>query len=190
MKYTKIPTNAFKTLTVNAGIIAKHFDTSTGEVLDADILGATSGGIKFSAVPAFKDWGEDIDNCPKNSKELKRIEDWEITLSGSFVSAGEDALTALLAAADNTESIKPRRDLKAEDFLDELWLIADYGDKDGDYIAIELKNALSTGGLALQTADKEKGKFDFTFTAHYSLADQDNVPCEVFLKTTPDSPTE
>ena len=181
MKFTKIPANTFETLTVNAGIILKHFDTSTGEVVDSDILGATSGGISFSAVPSFKDWGEDIDNCPKNSKELKKLEDWEITLSGSFASCGDDTMKTLLAAADKTTKIDLRKDLAGTDFLDELWLVADYGDTDGNFIAIKLINALSTGGLTLQTADREKGKFNFTFMAHYSLADQDKVPCEVYV---------
>ena len=43
-------------------------------------------------------------------------------------------------------------------------------------------NALSTGGFQLQTSDKAKGQFAFTYTAHYSMAAQDTVPFEVYIK--------
>ena len=44
-------------------------------------------------------------------------------------------------------------------------------------------NGLSTGGFSLQSANDGKGQFAFTFTGHYSIADQDKVPFEVYVKT-------
>lgn len=180
-KFTQIPVNTFETLTINAGVIAKAFVPSTGALENTDIIGATSGGISFAATPTFKDWGEDVDNCKKNMKELKRLEEWDITLSGSFASLSADNMKMLIAAADKADHITLRNDLKETDFIDDLWLIADYGSEDGAFIAIDLKNALSTGGMQLQTTDKEKGKFAFTFTAHYSMSSQENVPCEIWV---------
>lgn len=61
MKYTQIPTNTFSALQMNAGIVLSDFDTSTGTVDDADILGATTGGVNVTATPEFTDFGEDVD---------------------------------------------------------------------------------------------------------------------------------
>lgn len=66
MKFTQIPQDTFKELVLNAGVLLSAFSPDAGEVADDAIIGATSGGINFSAVPSFSDFGEDIDNCPKN----------------------------------------------------------------------------------------------------------------------------
>ena len=85
----------------------------------------------------------------------------------------------------NSNLIVPRNDLSQADFAD-LWLVADYSDKnndlDGGYCAIHLLNALSTGGFQIQTTDRAKGQFAFTFTGHYSIAAQSVVPFELYVK--------
>jgi hypothetical protein len=67
-KYTKIPTDTFQKLVINAGIICKNFDPATGEA--SNQIGATTGGLSIAVVPEYSDFGEDIDNCPKNMMEL------------------------------------------------------------------------------------------------------------------------
>ena len=44
-------------------------------------------------------------------------------------------------------------------------------------------NALNTGGFQIKSTDKGKGNFAFTFTGHYSMAAQDTVPYEVYIKS-------
>ena len=189
MKFTKIPSDTFKTLQMNAGVLATNFVPATG-TLDAEAqIGATSGGINFTATPTYSDFGEDIDNCPKNTKELKRLDEWEVTMSGTFVAADTAIAKLLVGAADidkqDTTKVTPRNDLADADFGD-IWFIGDYSDKNGEtnggFIAIKLINALSTGGFQLQTSDKSKGQFSFTFTGHYSIAAQGTVPFEVYIK--------
>lgn len=180
MKFTKIPANTFETLQLNPGMLVKSFDpqtqTATGQ------LGATSGGNTFEATPTFTDYGEDIDNCKKNSKELKRLDSWEAKMSGSFISITDELAKLLLAAADvdsSTGKITPRNDVKISDF-DELWWVGDYAD--GGFLAIHMMDVLSTGGFKLKSSDKSKSTFDFELTAHYSLDDQDKVPFEIIIK--------
>ena len=189
MKFTKIPADTFKMLQLNAGVLATTFAPATG-ALDAEAqIGATSGGINFTATPTYSDFGEDIDNCPKNTKELKRLDEWEVTMSGTFVAADTAIAKLLVGAADidkqDTTKVTPRNDLADADFGD-IWFIGDYSDKNGEtnggFIAIKLINALSTGGFKLQTSDKSKGKFSFTFTGHYSINAQGTVPFEVYIK--------
>lgn len=189
MRFTKIPTDTFEKLQINAGILAANFTPETGKISEEDMLGATSGGINFTDVPEYTDYGEDIDNAPKNTKELKRIDRREISMSGTFLTVDTARAKQLIGAADidgiDTTKITPRDMLKDTDFTD-IWLIADYSsDNDettGGYIAIHMMNALSTGGFALQTGDKAKGQFAFTFMAHYSMADQTKVPYEMYIK--------
>lgn len=189
MKFTKIPADTFKTLQLNAGVLATTFTPDTGTLDKEAQIGATSGGINFTATPTYSDFGEDIDNCPKNTKELKRLDEWEVTMSGTFVAADTAIAKLLIGAADidktDTTKVTPRNDLADADFGD-IWFIGDYSDKNGEknggFIAIKLINALSTGGFQLQTSDKAKGQFSFTFTGHYSIDAQDTVPFEVYIK--------
>ena len=190
MKYTKIPTDTFKNLQLNAGVLLKSFDVETQTLAADSIVGATSGGVSFTAVPSRIDFGEDIDNCPKNTKELMRNDTWEAKMSGTFASVTKSLAKTLVGAADMSGSkITPRSDLADADFFD-LWWVGDYSEVNEDgtstgkagFIAIHLLNALSTGGFSIQSSDKGKGQFEFEFTGHYSMEDQDKVPFEVYVQ--------
>ena len=186
MKYTKIPESTFKNLQLNAGVLLSDFNPETAVVANESIIGATTGGVNFTATPTFSDYGEDIDNCPKNMMELKKLDSWEISLSGTYVTVDANAVKALVGAADASgNKITPRNDLKLTDFTD-VWWVGDYSDQNGEtnggFVAIHMMNALSTGGFAIQSSDNGKGNFAFTYTAHYSIDAQDTVPFEVYVK--------
>ena len=68
MKFTRIPETTFQKLQLNAGILLANFAPATGEVSESDILGATTGGVSFTATPTYSDFGADIDNAPVNIK--------------------------------------------------------------------------------------------------------------------------
>ena len=193
MKYTQIPTDTFRTLQLNAGILVKGangFDPATGTLTTANILGATTGGVQVTCTPEYVDFGEDVDNCPKNMMELKKLDNWTCTITGTFVTVSASLAKILLGAADvdqtDTTKVTPRVDLSTEDFQD-IWFVGDYSDKNGDqnggFVAVHLLNALSTGGFSMQTADKQKGQFSVEFTGHVSINAQDVVPMELYIKT-------
>ena len=187
MRFTQIPTDTFEKLQMNAGILLDSFTPSTGVI--GNILGATTGGNTFEATADFTDLGEDIDNCPKNMMELKKLESWEAKLSGTFSTVSAELAKTLIGAADADTSdathIVPRNDLTDADFSD-IWWVGDYsnlnGSKNGGFCAVHLMNALNTGGFKIKSSDKEKGQFDFEFTAHYSMSEQDKVPFEIYVK--------
>ena len=189
MKYTKIPEPTFQNLQLNAGVLLSSFNPASATVSDEAIIGATTGGINFTATPTYTDFGEDIDNCPKNMKELKKLDSWEAKCSGTFVTVDTAVAKSLIGAADigssDTTKVTPRNDLAQADFSD-IWIVGDYSDKNGDtnggFIAIHMMNALSTGGFQIKTADKAKGQFAFEYTAHYSMSAQGTVPFEVYVK--------
>ena len=186
MKYTKIPETTFQNLQLNAGVLLSAFNPESATVANESIIGATTGGVNFTATPTFSDYGEDIDNCPKNMKELKKLDAWEISMSGTYVTVDANAVKALVGAADvSGNKITPRNDLKLTDFTD-VWWVGDYSDQNGEtnggFVAIHMMNALSTGGFAIQSSDNGKGNFAFTYTAHYSMDAQATVPFEVYVK--------
>lgn len=187
MKYTQIPATAFKNIQMNAGILVDSFTPASQTI--GNLIGATTGGINFTATPTFKDYGDDIDNCPKNMMELKNLESWEAKLSGTFVTVTAELAKMLIASADIDSSddthIVPRNDLDEADFED-VWWVGDYSDENtGDnagFCAIHLMNALSTGGFQIQSTDKAKGQFSFEFTGHYSMDAQTTPPFEIYVK--------
>lgn len=186
MKFTKIPETTFEEIQLNAGVLLKTFDPSTASIDLSKILGATTGGFKFADSVTYTDFGEDIDNCPKNMKEMKKIDTHEVTSSGTYVTINASLVKSLIGAADVSDTkITPRNDLTDEDFTD-LWWVGDYSSKNGEtkggYIAIHMMNALNTGGFQIQTSDKAKGQFAFSYMAHYSIEAQDTVPYEVYVK--------
>lgn len=192
-KFTQIPTDTFKKLQLGAGILTADFDPATGALTASSIIGATSGGVSFEATPSFNDFGEDIDNCPKNMKELKKLDSWEAKMSGSFVTMDTTAAVSVIGtaavASDDSTKVVPRNSVDAKDFKN-IWWVGDYSDinEDGSsagkagFIAIKLINALSTGGFKIQSGDKAKGTFEFEYTGHYSIANTDIVPFELYIK--------
>lgn len=186
MKYTQIPTTAFQQMQMNAGIMCTGFNPSTGEITGDSIIGATTGGININIVPNYSDMGEDVDNCPKNTKELIRVNSWDVTASGTFVTVSSSTAKSLTGAADvSSNKITPRMDLADSDFAD-IWFVGDYSDKNGPanggFMAVKILNALSTGGFSIKTADREKGQFAFKYTGHASVSAQDIVPAEIYVK--------
>ena len=132
MKFTKIPTNTFKELQLNAGVLVSEFTPSSGTVTASNIIGATSGGVNFTATPEYTDFGDDIDNCPKNMKELKRLDNWTVEMSGTYLTVNTTVAKALVGAADidgsDNTKIVPRNDIADTDFSD-IWWVGDYSDK-------------------------------------------------------------
>lgn len=192
-KFTQIPTDTFKKLQLGAGILTTAFDPATGALTASNIIGATSGGVSFEATPSFTDFGEDIDNCPKNTKELKKLDSWEAKMSGSFVTMDTTVATSVIGtaavASNDSTKVVPRNSVEAKDFKN-IWWVGDYSDinEDGSstgkagFIAIKLINALSTGGFKIQSGDKAKGTFEFEYTGHYSSENIDTVPFELYIK--------
>lgn len=194
MKYTKIPETTFQELQLNSGVLLNKFDPDTAAMALENILGATTGGLNFKATPTYSDFGEDIDNCPKNMKEMKKLERWDVLMSGTYVTITQALAKSLVGSADiddtNIAKIVPRNELLDSDFED-IWFVGDYSDKNdeenGGFVAIHVMNALSTGGFQLKTTDKGKGQFAFEYTGHYSRKEQQKVPFEIYVQAGKDA---
>lgn len=193
-KFTRVPEDTFENLQLNAGIMVDEFDPSTGVI--GNILGATSGGINFSTNPDFTDFGEDVDNVPNNTMELKHLNQYDPQMSGTFLTCTPSLAKSLVGAADIDKSdstrVVPRAELLTTDFK-EVWWIGDYsnvntGDNAG-FLAIRLMNALNTAGFQIQSTKNEKGQLAFEYHGHYSINTQDTVPFEIYVKKGTAAPT-
>ena len=180
MKFSKIANDTFSKLQLGAGVFLKEFTPTTATFEDSAIFGATDGGVSFSATPTFKDLADGIDNATLNLKELKRIDSWEVKMSGTLKTIDATSAKSLLGAGTvNSNKVTANAQLASGDFAD-LWWVGDYGENNG-FIAIHLINALSTGGFKIQSANKDKGSFAFEYTAHSSVANADVVPFELYI---------
>lgn len=183
-EFTKIPLDAFQTIQTDAGVLLKEFTPSKTATIDpANIICATTGGINITDTPTYTDYGEDIDNCPNNMKELKKLKSHEVKMGGTAVSISTAMIETLVGphskSGTDVINVKPANELTIEDFEDHIWWVGDYGES--GFIAVDLKNALNTAGFALQTSKDGKGTSAFEFTGHYSMSAQDEVPYEIYL---------
>lgn len=184
MSYKKIRPETMNELTMNVFMLVSTFDPETFDfatgISGSTIIASTTGGVTFADTPEFTDFGEDIDNCPKNTMELKRKEDGEVKLSGNLVTVNADMVKMLIAGATIIgNKIIPTTDLKTAHFISTLWGLADYGD--GGLIAIKMKRVLNTSGFSVSTTDKNKAQFGFDFTCHKTIEDLTDPPYEVYL---------
>ena len=176
-RFTIIPQNTFDALQTDAGILLKRFNPANPNVQDADIICATTGGVNPSCVPTYSDFGEDVDNVPTNMKEFKHLDGWECKISTTALGTSPELIKLALGCADidnvDNTKIKPRANIAQTDFSDIWWV----GDKaNGGFVAIQLKNALSTGGFSLQTSKNGKGTVSLEITGHVSVSAQSEVP--------------
>lgn len=189
-RFTVIPQNTFNALQMDAGVLLKRFDPANPAApADEDIICATTGGINPSCVPTYSDLGEDVDNVPVNMKELKHLDSWECKLSTTSLGTSPELIKMALGCADidsETSSIIPRADLEQTDFSD-IWWVGDRAD--GGLVAVQIKNALSTGGFSLQTTKNGKGQIALEITGHVSINAQKVVPM-VFYSMDPEEEPE
>ena len=182
-RFTQVKYDAFKEIQVEAGVIVKHFDPNNPVIDRHNIVCVTSGGITITAKPSFTDFGEDVDNVPNNSMEMKMVESWECTLAATALDTSAESIRMMLGVADidanDANRITPRRDISLSDFMDEIWWVGDRAD--GGFIACQVLNALSTDGFALQTTKNGKGTTSITLTGHFSLDAVDTVPMNFYV---------
>ena len=177
-RFTVIPQNTFDEIQLDAGVLLKNFNPADPTLDDADIITATTGGINATCVPTFSDMGEDVDNCPVNMMELKHLDSWECKLAFTALGTSPASIKFSLGCADidsqDSSKIIPRRDLKQSDFSSSIWWVGDRAD--GGLVAVELLNALSTGGFSLKTTKAGKGQISCEITGHVSMSAQNTVP--------------
>ena len=176
--YTVIPQNTFQDMQLDAGVLLKQFDPANPVVVNADIITATTGGVQATCQPSYSDLAEDVDNVPNGMMEFQHNDGWDCSLSTTALGTSPEMIRMSLGCADidgtDTTKIVPRADLKQSDFMSSVWWVGDKAG--GGFVAIELKNVLSTEGFSLQTTKNGKGQTSLTLRGHVSINAQKVVP--------------
>lgn len=187
IRFAQLPEAMHEALSVGAGVVLAEFDPV--DVPDKDtvrdnLLFATTGGLSVSCAMTTSDFGSDIDNCPKNTKELLRVESWECVISGTALTLTAENVKRIcnmstVVTANGLTEVTPRHDVSLEDFKT-MWLVCNYG-TEGGFVAVKLTNALNTGGFSMNTADEGKAQFPFSFTGFSSIDNPTEVPFKFFI---------
>ena len=184
--FNKISQAAFEELQVDAGVLLTTFDPDNPvEPEDDEIITATTGGVQISCTSTYEDFGEDVDNCPNNTMEMKRKTGEECKISTTALGTSPALLRLALGAADvSGNKVTPRMNLIQTDFQQVWWV----GEKaNGGMVACVLRNGLSTGGLSLQTTKNGKGQIGLELTGHRSISNQAQSSME-FWSSDPENP--
>ncbi len=178
--FNQVTKESLDNIQINAGMILKEFNpTAPAAPSAANVVCATTGGITASCVPSYEDFGADIDNCPLNTMEMKKITGWECTFSFTALDISEDTIALALGAYGKIgHEIQPKADVMPAHFKD-LWFVSER--VDDKLVAIKLKNAISTGGFSYKTQKNGKGQLSVTLTGHISIEDTETVPMLFYI---------
>lgn len=157
-------------------------DGTTGNAvtLDSDIVCATTGGITVTCKPTFNDYGSDIDNVPDNTKELLQIDGYDCSLGFTALNVTEETLRLSLGAADVVGGkIVPRMTPNIDKDFKNVWWVGDR--TDGSFVAVCLKNAMSSDGLSLKTTKNGKGQLSVTLKGFVTIKNVDDVPMSFYI---------
>lgn len=127
----------------------------------SQILGVTSEGVTFSAVPVLTSFAVELSTRPE--WQYTRVEGYTVTLSGMMQTMSSE-MSSLLKDVSQSANL--------------LWL-GDYGVSTNSIMSIRINNAHSTGGFVMQASDLAPAMFTFSFTAFYDNVGEGNYPFEV-----------
>ncbi len=184
-RYTRVAADAMDTLQTDAGVVLTTFDPENPYVTPTDeqIIATTTGGINPSCEPSYEDLFEDVDNMPNGTMEGQHLNGWDAGMSFTSIKFNASNTVWALGAADKSTlkngvtKIVPRRNVKLSDFKDIWWV----GDKaNGGAYAVRLINAISTGGLNIQSTKNGKGTNQMELKGFVSIKNQDEPPMEFY----------
>lgn len=181
--YSGFTADTAKSLLLDAGAFFKNFelgtDTFDTAVTSGKLIGATSGGGSFTAIPSIR--RIEIDGVKGAAKGLQVIDEWVVTLTANMKEVKQDTLLLALASGNAVDgavgykNITANNYIELSDYIDNITWVGKLSGSDNPVI-IQVKNALSTSGLTLNTADKAEAVIALSFVAHYDTADLDNPP--------------
>lgn len=191
LTYTELPADLISQIQRGAGLFTVGFDPTnpqTGSDLKDIIFAVTTGGVTIACTPTFSDFFEDVDNAPKNSKQGKVLDGYDALISATQVSFTNENLIASIGAADSAAvdgvdgltKISPRMSLMQSDFIEGLGVICNWGE-DGNFLYAELNDALTDGGLSIQTTDNGKGQGTISYRGHTTTDDLSKPPIVFYL---------
>ena len=183
LKNHGITENTPSELMFRAATIYKNLKFS-GEDWEGVVLGATSGGSKFSLVEEFAD--AEVDGALVKVKGLKVKIGETGTLETNITEFKEDVIKeALHLVLDSTKTATGYKCYTTKgligdaDYLENIAVVGEL--TSGKQIIFILPNAFCTSGMEIEPKDKEQAVFALTFEAHANIdGDLDHLPVEIY----------
>ena len=189
--YSGFTAKTAKHLQLDAGAFLKNYDVTTDTwetAKDTKLLGATSGGGSFSAVPTIR--RIELDGVKGAAKGLEALDEWVVTLTANVKEITAESIKLALASAQSESveapsgytKITAKNEIALTDYLDNMTWVGRLSGT-GDPVIVVVKNALCTNGLTISFADKSEGLIPITVTGHYDPSDLDSPPFEIYYPT-------
>lgn len=180
--------NTKENLLLGAGAIFKNWTIGTdsygSSTSMAKVIGATQGGVQFSAVPTVRNI--QIDGILGKAADLDVIDSWEIKMTASFIEASEDIIRLALGAStvdtttnNNYDIIKGNTEFQSTDYLTNVTYVGTISGSETPII-IQLYNAINQGGLTIKTEDTAEGTIEITFEGRYTTSNQGEAPFAIY----------
>lgn len=189
---SKTPQN----LMLGAGTIYKNLQYKTeSKAWDGIILGATSGGNKFTITPTINDIEMDGAFVKVKGLRVKQGEEASMEINAAETTPGIFKMALIgedIDGADVVEGFKGVRTKSAiadEDYIDNIAFVGFRSDNQP--VIIIMDNALCTSGLDGQGSNGENTVYTLTFECHADIADGsdgeknlDTLPVRVYYPET------
>lgn len=184
--YTGFNEQTTQNLLLDSGAIFVNFDADVDTYETAmeggKLLGATSGGNSFEAVPEFRQI--QVDGVRGKAKGLSILESWEVSLTTNLLEFKEETYKHALAAVQSTDrtighgeytEIKARNYVDDDDYIDNITFVGTISGGTKPVI-VQIYNALNMEGLTIENSDGEDIVAELKFEGHYDASNLDNPP--------------
>ena len=169
-------------LMFRAGVVYKNLKFE-GNAWAGEVLGATSGGSKFSLIEEFAD--AEVDGALVKVKGLKVKVGETGTLETNVTEFKEDVIKEALhlvagsKTAEGYTNYTTKGLIGESDYLENIAFVGEL--TSGKQIIFILPNAFCTSGMEIEPKDKEQAVFALTFEAHADIdGDLDHLPVEIY----------
>ena len=183
---TGVTKNTPKNILFGAGTIHKglKYTEGTGWNFEASLVGATSGGSKFTIKPEVTPI--ELDGANVKVKGLNEKTGEEATMEVNFAELTKDIIKAAIIGADgssedtNYDLIESKASIEEGDYWENIAFVGKTLEDKKDIIVI-MDNALCTSGMELEGNPKEASVGKYTFETHADLdSDLDTLPYHIY----------
>ncbi len=178
-----ITTTTPSSLMFRAGVVYKNLKLE-GDAWTGEVLGATSGGSKFSIIEEFAD--AEVDGALVLTKSLKVKIGETGTLEANLTEFKEDVIKEALHLVEDTsttatgyKAYKTKARVEDTDYLENIAFVGEL--TSGKQVIFILPNAFCTSGIEVEPKDKEQATYTLTFEAHADIdGDLDHLPVKIY----------
>ncbi len=181
---TGVSTNTPKNIVFGAGTIHKGLKYAESKWnFDESIVGATSGGSKFTITPEITNI--EADGALVKTKGLNVKTGETATMEVNFLELTTDIIKTAVVGQDGTSAdvtydlVESKADIEIGDYWENIAFVGKT--LEGKNIIVILDNALCTSGLELEGKNKEAGVGKYTFECHGELdSSLDTLPWHIY----------